>query len=72
MELGLRRKTQDGSEWNRLDAYTLDFHKRVRAGYLEMVKAEPGRWIVVDASQEWEPVQAALREMILGRLAAVR
>ncbi len=71
VELGLRRKTQDGSEWNRLDAYTLDFHKRVRAGYLEMVKAEPGRWIVVDASQEWKPVQEALRETILGRLPSI-
>src|SRR3990170_1326450 len=38
VELGLRRKRQNGNEWNRLDAYTIDFHKRVRAGYLEMVE----------------------------------
>lgn len=68
VEMGLKRKTQDGSEWNRLDAYTLEFHQRVRAGYLEMVKAEPARWIVVDASQPWNGVQAALREAILRRL----
>ena len=49
VEVGLQRKTQDGSEWNRLDAYTVDFHKRVRAGYLEMVKAEPQTWVVIDA-----------------------
>ena len=41
IETGLKRKTQNGSEWNRLDAYTLEFHQRVRKGYLEMVKAEP-------------------------------
>jgi dTMP kinase len=70
VELGLRRKTQEGSEWNRLDAYTVDFHKRVRAGYLEMVKAEPQRWVVVDSAQEWKRVQEALQGVILGRLPA--
>jgi len=68
VELGLKRKTQDGSEWNRLDAYTIDFHRRVRAGYLEMVKAEPVRWVVIDAGQEWSQVQAGLRVAILDRL----
>jgi dTMP kinase len=68
VELGLKRKTRDGSEWNRLDAYTVDFHKRVRAGYLEMVKADPQRWVVVDAAQEWNEVQQALRTAVLRRL----
>jgi len=68
VELGLQRKTQDGSEWNRLDAYTVDFHKRVRTGYLGMVAAEPKRWVVVDAAQEWPRVQDALREVMRGRL----
>jgi len=68
VELGLRRKAQDGNEWNRLDAYTLDFHQRVRAGYLEMVRAEPNRWVVIDAAQEWSQVQDGLRTAILGRL----
>jgi dTMP kinase len=70
VELGLGRKTHDGSEWNRLDAYTIEFHQRVRAGYLEMVKAEPARWVVVDASQERQRVQEALRKVILTRLPA--
>jgi dTMP kinase len=68
VELGLQRKTQDGSEWNRLDAYDLDFHKRVRAGYLHMVEAEPKRWVVVDASQEWSRVQESLQQAVVGRL----
>src|SRR3989337_1396466 len=54
VEVGLKRKTQNGVEWNRLDAYTVEFHQRVRAGYLEMVKQEPKRWAVVDSSQVWE------------------
>jgi dTMP kinase len=64
---GLRRKKND-NEWNRLDAYTVEFHQRVRAGYLEMVKREPDRWVVVDAGQEWERVQEELRKAITGRL----
>ena len=68
VEAGLRRKTQNGSEWNRLDAYTVEFHQRVRRGYLEMVKAEPRRWVVLDAGRAWQQVQDDLREVILQRL----
>src|SRR5512142_249433 len=50
IEAWLRRKTQNGSEWSRLDAYTVEFHQRVRRGYAEMVNAEPERWVVLDAS----------------------
>ena len=68
VEEGLKRKTQNGAEWNRLDAYTLEFHQRVRKGYLEMVKAEPKRWVVVDAGREWGKVQEELKKVILRRL----
>lgn len=69
IEEGLSRKKKD-NEWNRLDAYTVEFHKRVRAGYLEMVKQEPARWTVVDAGGEWERVQGELREVVNARLKA--
>ncbi|MEP0804832.1 MAG: dTMP kinase [Chloroflexota bacterium] len=67
VETGLKRK-QKGNEWNRMDAYTVEFHQRVRAGYLEMVKQEPHRWAVVDAAQPWERVQEELRRVIGERL----
>lgn len=67
VEEGLKRKKKD-NEWNRLDAYTVEFHQRVRAGYLEMVRQEPGRWVVVDAGKEWETVQEELRSVIETRL----
>lgn len=67
IEEGLKRKKKD-NEWNRLDAYTVEFHQRVRAGYLEMVKQEPNRWMVVDAGQKWDTVQAELRKVILERI----
>ena len=70
IETGLKRKTQNGSEWNRLDAYTVEFHQRVRTGYLQMVKAEPDRWVIVDARWGWQAVQDDLRKVVLGRLQA--
>jgi dTMP kinase len=71
VEIGLQRGTlrqAGGGEWNRLDAYQLDFHQRVRSGYLEMVKQEPRRWVVVDAGRKWDTVQQDLREQIASRL----
>jgi len=67
VEIGIGRKTKN-QEWNRMDAYTLEFHQRVRAGYLEMVKQEPGRWAVVDAGRVWDGVQEVLRKIIAGAL----
>jgi dTMP kinase len=71
VEIGLERGAErraKGGEWNRLDAYQLEFHQRVRAGYLEMVKQEPKRWVVVDAGKEWDDVQTQLRTTILKKL----
>ncbi|MCZ2127525.1 MAG: dTMP kinase [Anaerolineales bacterium] len=67
VEVGLSRKKKD-DEWNRLDAYTVEFHRRVRNGYLEMVKSEPRRWAVVNSEQAWDSVQAELRKIILEKL----
>jgi dTMP kinase len=64
VEIGLQRKSKQ-EEWNRMDAYTVDFHKRVRAGYLELFKQEPNRWKVVDSSQKWDVVQEELRKVIM-------
>ncbi len=69
VETGLKRK-QKAEEWNRLDAYTVEFHHRVRNGYLEMVRQEPARWVTLDASQSWQQVQEALRKVIVSALPA--
>ena len=68
VEVGLKRKKQNASEWNRMDDHEVAFYKRVRAGYLEMVNAEPKRWVVVNSEQTWESVQAELRRVILASL----
>ncbi len=69
-EAGLKRRMGEGEEWNRLDDYELAFHQRVRDGYKQMIAAEPARWAQIDASQPPAMVQAALQEIVLGRLRA--
>jgi dTMP kinase len=70
VEIGLARKKK-AEEWNRLDAYTVEFHRRVRDGYLQMAQQDPARWVVVDASQPWGEVQAKLRQVLLERIQKV-
>jgi dTMP kinase len=67
VEEGLARRQKDGGI-NRLDAFELEFHQRVRDGYHALAAAEPGRWVVIDAGQNPGKVQADLRTAILARL----
>ncbi len=67
VEEGLQRRAR-GGEWNRLDAYDLAFHQRVRQGYHKLVQAESERWKVVNAGQPPDLVQAAIRQLVLGML----
>jgi dTMP kinase len=71
VEMGIGRKSKS-QEWNRLDAYTLEFHQRVRNGYLDMVKKEPERWVVVDAGKGWNEVQTDLRNVFLQKLNQIK
>lgn len=62
----MRKKAED--EWNRLDAYEVLFHERVREGYLKLAREEPERWQIVDASQGIDAVQEDLFQIILEAL----
>ncbi|MEN6556287.1 MAG: dTMP kinase [Anaerolineaceae bacterium] len=63
VEAGLQRKRKE-AEWNRLDAYEVAFHHRVRAGYLELRAQEPERWRVIDAGASKDAVQLAMRAAV--------
>lgn len=45
-------------EVNRLDLERAEMHRKVRQGYLEIVKNEPERFVTIDASQELDKVVA--------------
>jgi dTMP kinase len=45
-----------------------DFHARVEQGFAAMAAAEPGRWVVVDATRPKDEVAAAIRGAVTERL----
>lgn len=63
--VGLKRRTAAG-KLNRLDALDIQFHRRVRAGYLELAGRDPERWKVIDAERTREEVHRDLLELVLG------
>jgi dTMP kinase len=62
-EIGLRRKAPDDRTRFEL-AFDLEFHRRVREGFLDLARREPERIVVVDASAApthvWEAVRSAV------------
>jgi dTMP kinase len=58
-EEGLRRKRAAG-EWNVMDGLDVEFHRRVRQGYLALAAADPGRWRVIDATAPLPTVREAI------------
>ncbi|RME41383.1 MAG: dTMP kinase [Caldilineae bacterium] len=68
VEVGLSRKKEASEagegEFNRMDRLTVDFHRRVRAGYLAMSRAEPQRWVVLDACRPVEAIQSDIRRAL--------
>jgi len=66
-EEGLLRRKQHGG-WNRLDAYNLEFHQRVRQGYLALAQAEPQRWVTIEGRQPVEAIQQELQRILEAHL----
>jgi dTMP kinase len=55
---------------DRLDRQPLEFHRRVRVGFLREAHAEPRRWTILDASRTKEQVIAEALEVVQERLLA--
>ncbi|MGW7403411.1 dTMP kinase [Streptomyces sp. NPDC054833] len=49
---------------DRLESEPAEFHARVRAGFLTLAAADPGRYLVVDAGQEPEAVTTVIRHRL--------
>jgi dTMP kinase len=72
-EEGLRRRqqaAQGGAEWNRLDAESLAFHRRVRDGYHALVAEAPDRWVALSGAGDREAIQGQIRAAVYARLPA--
>jgi len=61
--VGLER-AQKRAELDRFELEEAAFFNRVREGYLSRAKAEPARWIVVDAAKSLEEVSGTLNAQL--------
>lgn len=57
---------------DRMEAKGAAFHRKVRQGYAEQAKADPSRYLVIDASQSEDRVFASLLEALRGHVARLR
>jgi dTMP kinase len=67
-EDGLRRARGRSGRADRLEAEAIDFHERVRAGFLELAKADPARYAVIAANGAPDQVADAVRAAVFGLL----
>ncbi len=70
-EVGLPRARGAGGKegprgrGDRLEQETLDFHRRVRAGFLQLAREEPSRFVVADGTLPADEVHKALADAFL-------
>lgn len=58
------RKSAEAAREDRFEREALDFHERVRAGYLAIAKEEPNRCRVVDATGDVEELHSKIRKVV--------
>lgn len=58
------RRNKTGAEPDRLERAKAEFFETVRQAYLDMAKAEPNRWLVIDAEQSVDQMQAQIRARV--------
>lgn len=68
VELGLQRAARRKGAETRYESMDVEFHRRLRQGFLEIARAEPQRCVVVDASGDIEGVRIALMLAVIQRL----
>lgn len=62
----MARRNSSGTEPDRLEKEKTEFFETVRSAYLDLAKAEPERFLVVDASVSVEQMQVVIRERVAG------
>jgi dTMP kinase len=64
-EIGRSRHARSA---DRIEAEPLDFHRRVRTGFLVLARAEPDRYLVLDATTPTEEITEHIKDKIRGIL----
>jgi dTMP kinase len=55
-------------EPDRIEQADMEFHKRVRTGFLQLAAADPGRWVVIPGTEDEDTVAAKIRMVVSERL----
>lgn len=63
-ETGLKRQ----QEWNRMERKAVEYHRRVRQGFLEEARLHPERIIVLDASEDIESIHRRILAIVEHRI----
>jgi len=70
VEIGLQRATdrnnrlKEPSSIDRFERENIDFHRRIREGYLNILRNDPGRFRLIDANQGVNAIQEEVRRHI--------
>ena len=67
-DIGLKRK-QEGAN-DRYEQEAVDFHNRVREGFLTLAADEPGRWTVINSTLSRDQIAGVIWEKVRARLPA--
>ena len=55
-------------EPDRIEQADMEFHKRVRTGFLQLAASDPGRWVVIPGTDDEDTVAAKIRMVVSERL----
>jgi dTMP kinase len=66
--IGLARREAARGESNRIDREPLEFHARVRQGFLEIARSAPERVMVLDAALDPDEIEARAWSVVAERL----
>ena len=70
VEIGLQRANKrndnlkESSSIDRFEKENMDFHRRIREGYLNILKNDPDRFRLIDANRDVETIQKDVRTYI--------
>ncbi len=70
VEAGLARAAARRGKETRYESLPVDFHERVRAGFLEIAAADPERCVVIDASAGIDDIARSIADALTARLGA--
>lgn len=65
-DVARNRRNGSGTEPDRLESEKIEFFERARQAYLDLAKAEPNRFLVIDASATVEQMQQQIVDRVSG------